>query len=174
MNKNKKTALTLVMIVLGMGCLTYAAFPLYSLFCKVTGYGGTTQEATALPEAQGSYSIKIEFNADISQDLPWEFQPSQRSMEVIPGKRYLAFYRATNNSDKPITGTATYNVTPDKTGIYFNKIQCFCFEEQTLAPGQTVDMPISFFIDPEIETNAGTQEVRNITLSYTFFKAVEK
>ncbi len=156
----------LIALMLG---LTAAAVPLYRLFCQVTGYGGTTQVADALPEAVSEQIIKVRFNADVDPELPWTFRPAQREVEVRLGEQSLAYYRARNHSDRAIVGQAVYNVTPFKAGRYFDKIACFCFEEQTLAPGQAVEMPVSFFVDPAILDDPSARDVREITLSYTFF-----
>ncbi len=167
--KNRRTALFGVGIIACMLGLTAASVPLYDLFCRVTGYGGTTQVAEALPEAAAGPPIEVSFNADHEPSLPWSFKPVQRSVEVLPGENRLVFYEATNNADRPIVGRAVYNVTPFKVGGYFAKIACFCFDEQVLQPGERVDMPVSFFVDPAILTDPDTRDVREITLSYTFF-----
>ncbi|MDP9145779.1 MAG: cytochrome c oxidase assembly protein, partial [Actinomycetota bacterium] len=143
--------------------------PLYDLFCRVTGYGGTPRI-----EAQGSIGeatqvVTVLFNADTGADLPWRFRPVQRSLTVPVGVETLAFYEAVNRSDQPVVGRAVYNVTPFKIGSYFAKVHCFCFEEQTLQPGERVEMPVSFFIDPAMLADADSREVKQITLSYTFF-----
>lgn len=163
------TAMALASVILGMVGLTAAAVPLYRLFCQVTGYGGTTQRAEAAPERQLDQTIEVRFNADVAQGLPWSFAPVERAVEVRLGEQHLAFYRAHNNADRPMVGSATFNVTPYKAGAYFSKIACFCFEEQTLQAGETVDMPVSFYVDPAILDDPDTRDVRAITLSYTFF-----
>jgi cytochrome c oxidase assembly protein subunit 11 len=163
------TAMVLASVVLGMVGLTAAAVPLYRLFCQVTGYGGTTQRAEAAPERQLDRTIEVRFNADVARDLPWSFAPVERAVEVRLGEQHLAFYRARNDGDRPIVGSATFNVTPFKAGAYFSKIACFCFEEQTLQAGETVDMPVSFYVDPAILDDPDARDVRAITLSYTFF-----
>jgi cytochrome c oxidase assembly protein subunit 11 len=167
--RTRMTAVLATGVIAGMLGLTAAAVPLYRLFCQVTGYGGTTQRAEQAPEAVAEATIKIRFNADVAQGLPWSFAPAAREIEVRIGEQSLAFYRAHNSASRPITGTATFNVTPAKAGVYFSKIDCFCFTEQTLAPDQSVDMPVSFFVDPAILDDPGTRELRSITLSYTFF-----
>ena len=164
------TALALASVILGMVGLTAAAVPLYRLFCQVTGYGGTTQRAEAAPERQVDETITVRFNADVARDLPWSFAPVERAVEVRLGEQHLAFFRAHNGGDRAIVGSATFNVTPYKAGPYFTKIACFCFEEQTLQAGETVDMPVSFYVDPAILDDPDTQDVRAITLSYTFFE----
>jgi cytochrome c oxidase assembly protein subunit 11 len=163
------TVVALGSVVVGMLGLTAAAVPLYRLFCQVTGYGGTTQRVEAAPAEQVEQTITVRFNADVAHDLPWAFQPEQRQLEVRIGEQSLAVYRASNNSNRPIVGQATYNVTPFKAGPYFSKIACFCFDEQILQPGEEVDMPVSFYVDPEILSDPNTQDVHTITLSYTFF-----
>jgi cytochrome c oxidase assembly protein subunit 11 len=167
--KNRRTALFGFGIILCMLGLTAASVPLYDLFCRVTGYGGTTQTAETLPEIVSGPPIEVSFNADHEPGLPWSFRPAQRSVEVLPGENRLVFYEAANHADRPIVGRAVYNVTPFKVGAYFAKIACFCFDEQTLQPGERVDMPVSFFVDPAILTDPETRDVRQITLSYTFF-----
>jgi cytochrome c oxidase assembly protein subunit 11 len=163
------TAMVLASVILGMVGLTAAAVPLYRLFCEVTGYGGTTQRAEAAPERRVEETITVRFNADVGRGLPWSFAPVERAVEVRLGEQHLAFYRAHNASDRAIVGSATFNVTPFKAGAYFSKIACFCFEEQTLQAGETVDMPVSFYVDPAILDDPATHDVRTITLSYTFF-----
>ena len=167
---NGRTALVLSAVVAGMVGLSFASVPLYRIFCQVTGFGGTTQVAEAAPGAGVSERvIKVRFNADVDPALPWAFQPVEREVALRVGEPGLAYYKARNLSDRPIVGTATYNVTPLKAGYYFNKVQCFCFEEQRLEPGQSVDMPVSYFIDPEILEDKNLDDVKTITLSYTFF-----
>jgi cytochrome c oxidase assembly protein subunit 11 len=163
------TVAALVSVVVGMLGLTAAAVPLYRLFCQVTGYGGTTQRAAAAPDQGLDRTITVRFNADVDPDLPWSFQPEQRQIEVRIGEQSLAYYRARNRSDHPVVGQAVYNVTPFKAGPYFDKIACFCFDEQVLGPGEEVDMPVSFYVDPEILNDPDTRNMHTITLSYTFF-----
>ena len=153
-----------------MFAFAYAAFPLYSIFCKATGYGGTprinTQKATTL----GMEHITVRFNADVAPGLSWKFTPLQSQVEVLTGENKMAFFMAENTSNETITGMATFNITPDQAGQYFNKIQCFCFTKQTLKPGEKVQMPVSFFIDPAFEKDLDLKGINTITLSYTFFK----
>jgi len=170
-SRNAKTAIVLLGIVGGMGGLAYASVPLYQLFCQVTGYGGTTQIADGAPGRVLDRVITVRFNADVSKSLAWRFRPVQRSIDVRLGAQALAFYEARNDADTPTTGAATFNVTPAKAGIYFNKVACFCFDEQTLAPGQSADMPVTFFIDPKLANDRNLNDVTTITLSYTFFNA---
>ncbi|CAO3421870.1 cytochrome c oxidase assembly protein [Azospirillum doebereinerae] len=158
-------------LVFGMVGLAYASVPLYSLFCSVTGFGGTTQRAQEAASHTVDRKVTIRFNADTNMGLPWAFKPEQKDMVLKLGETGLAAYRAENKSAKPTVGTAVYNVTPDKVGQYFNKIECFCFTEQVLQPGQVVDMPVAFFVDPAMNDDPNMQDVTTITLSYTFFRA---
>ena len=169
--RNAATAAAALGIVVIMGGLAYASVPLYRWFCQVTGFGGTTQVAEAAPEELHERSVTVRFNADVNSALPWRFQPVERSVRVRLGEERLAFYRAKNLGDRPVTGTATFNVTPAKAGPYFAKLDCFCFTEQTLAAGRSVDMPVSFYVDPELAGDRNLDDVTTITLSYTFFAA---
>lgn len=166
----RRTAWSAAFVVVGMVGMSYAAVPLYDLFCRVTGFGGTTQVAEAAPDQVIDRRMTVRFNADTAGDMPWRFRPEQRKIDVQVGESMLAFYTARNDTDRTIVGTATYNVTPLKAGIYFNKVECFCFTEQTLEPGQQVEMPVSFFVDPDIENDPNMKDVGTITLSYTFFE----
>jgi cytochrome c oxidase assembly protein subunit 11 len=166
--KNRRLMVVLGTVAVGMVGLSYAAVPLYDLFCRVTGFAGTTQVAEEKSTAISQRAIKIRFDA-MAADIEWAFQPVQRQIRLQIGENAVAFYRATNQSDRPLTGTATFNVTPLKAGAYFNKVECFCFTEQTLAPGESVDMPVAFFVDPEIEADPNLNDVKTITLSYTFY-----
>jgi cytochrome c oxidase assembly protein subunit 11 len=167
---NGRVALILFSVVAGMIGLSFASVPLYRLFCQITGYGGTPLISETASETRVSErTITVRFDSNINPDLPWRFKPVQKEMTVRLGEQALAFYEAENLSDVKMTGRATYNVTPYKVGSYFNKIACFCFDEQTLMPGQVVSMPVQFFVDPEIFDDPGTEEVKTITLSYTFF-----
>ena len=156
-------------VVCGMVGLAFGAVPLYRLFCQVTGFGGTTQVAEAAPAEIGERIITVRFNADIARDLPWRFKPAQSAVTVRVGEMAMAFYNAENRSDRALVGSATFNVTPVKAGAYFNKIECFCFEEQALAPGERAELPVSFFVDPGIAADRRLDDVNTITLSYTFF-----
>lgn len=167
--RNRATAIGAGLVIAAMVGLTAASVPLYRLFCQVTGYGGTTQRAEAAPGPVASTTVTVLFNADVVPELPWRFRPVQRRVEVAPGEQKLAFYEAENRSNEPIVGTATFNVTPHKAGVYFQKLACFCFEQQRLAPGQRVEMPVSFYVDPALLEDPSTRDVREITLSYTFF-----
>ncbi|MGQ9367316.1 cytochrome c oxidase assembly protein [Azospirillum sp. ST 5-10] len=169
--RNRTVMLSLFGLVVGMIGLAYASVPLYTLFCQVTGYGGTTQRAEAGAGATLDRTIRVRFNADVNHSLPWSFHPNQREVTLKVGETYLASYRADNRTDRPTVGTAVYNVTPEKAGAYFNKIECFCFTEQILQPGQSVDMPVAFFVDPSIADDPNLDDVTTITLSYTFYRA---
>lgn len=176
---NARVALYAALFALAMLGMGYAAVPLYRIFCQVTGFGGTTQRATEgealAAEAAGSRVagafVSVRFDANIDPALPWTFKPEQVTQTVRLGQRQMAFYYAKNNSDKPVTGTASFNVSPVQTGAYFNKIQCFCFTEQTLQPGQEVVMPVLYFVDPAIGEDANAAPVEQITLSYTFHRS---
>jgi cytochrome c oxidase assembly protein subunit 11 len=157
-------------VVATMLVMAYASVPLYRLFCQKTGYGGTTQVAKIPSGKVVDRVITVRFNADTHRDLPWHFRPLQTEIKVKVGENALAFYESQNRSDQPVCGMATYNVTPDKAGIYFNKVACFCFEEQVLSPQQCVEMPVQFFIDPDFAHDPDLQDVDTITLSYTFFR----
>jgi cytochrome c oxidase assembly protein subunit 11 len=153
--------------------LSFASVPLYRLFCAATGFGGTTQRAEAPPARIAAALITIRFDAQIAPGLDWEFRPLQTAVAVHPGAQNQIYFRAVNHSKTPITAQAVYNVTPTKAGIYFDKLQCFCFNSQTLGPGQSVDMGVLFFVDPDMLTDASTSEIRSITLSYTMFRSPE-
>lgn len=174
LSRNNAVLVSCLAVVIGMVGLSYAAVPLYDLFCRVTGYGGTPQRAEAAPGIVGDRIINVRFDTNTDRELPWTFQPEQRSVTVKVGENRLVFFRAVNNSDRSIVGHATFNVVPDRAGRYFNKIQCFCFTEQRLDPGQSVDMPVSFFIAPEILTDRDGAGINEITLSYTFYPAINQ
>jgi cytochrome c oxidase assembly protein subunit 11 len=172
--RNRRTVLGVVGVIAAMGALTSYAPTLYRLFCEATGYLGTTQRAAAAPAAgttATTRTILIRFTAEKHPDLPWRFAPAEREVRVKVGEQYLAHYVAENRSAEGVTGMAVFNVAPLKAGQYFNKIACFCFEEQYLAPGQRVDMPVSFFVDPEMLNDRNLDDVSVITLSYTFYRA---
>lgn len=169
MQSHKRTVLPLVAIVLGMLMLSYAAVPFYNLFCRITGFGGTTGRATEAPSTVSARRITVRFNADTDPALPWKFVPLEREVSMRIGENRLVAFTAQNESATETKGTATYNVTPHLAGRYFQKIQCFCFEEQRLKPGEKVTMPVSFFIDPAILEDKDLAGLTNITLSYTFF-----
>ncbi len=153
--------------------LTAFAVPLYNYFCRVTGFGGTTQTAALAPQQVIDRLITVRFNADVGPDLPWRFQPAQRSITIPVGETAEISYIAENLSDQTVVGSAVFNVTPFKVGPYFSKIACFCFEEQTLAPGEKVAMWVTFFIDPSIMDDVNLDDIKSITLSYVFFKLSE-
>lgn len=165
------TAVLLLAVVCGMVGLSFASVPLYRLFCQATGFGGTTQRAQAAPGRAGDAVITVRFDTETAPDLGWEFRPLQPEVRVHPGEQQQVFFRAVNRTGEPITGSATFNVTPTKAGIYFDKIQCFCFNAQHLAPGQSADMGVVFFVDPDILSDPNTRDLREITLSYTMFRA---
>jgi len=173
--KNRRIAAYCVATVAFMVAGAFASAPLYDMFCRVTGFAGTPLRAThapgaTAPGADGEQLITVRFNSTVAPGMPWKFQPVQREIKVRPGEEMLAFYQATNPTARTVMGTASFNVTPEKAGQYFNKIACFCFTEQELGPGQSVDMPVSFFVDPEMLKDPKTRDVVEITLSYTFFR----
>ena len=170
MSRNNRTALTMAIVGLGMLALAFASVPLYRVFCQVTGYGGTTQRAEVAPGADvAEGKIGVRFDANIDSKLPWKFEPEQERVRVVPGAQTKIFYRATNMTARATTGQAVFNVTPISVGKYFSKIECFCFTEQTLKGGQSVDMPVIFFVDPKVRQDPDTKGVDEITLSYTFY-----
>ncbi len=171
--KNKKSFTTVMLLVAVMIGVSFASVPLYKIFCQVTGFGGTTQVASKTTGEVLDRVITVRFNADSTGALNWDFKPSQLSVDVNIGAEKMAFYTSKNLDDKPNTGNATFNVTPLKAGKYFNKIDCFCFTEQTLEPGKLVQMPVLFFIDPEMANDRNLDDVNTITLSYSFFKTIE-
>lgn len=170
MKNQNRTALYLVGVVVTMASLSFAAVPFYDWFCRVTGFGGTTGVAEAAPDTILDQTVVVKFDASTERGMPWQFRPVQREMTVRIGENALAFYEAYNPSDKPVAGTASYNVAPDAAGGYFQKIACFCFTEQVLQPGERVQMPVSFFVDPAMVTDPEGQFVKEITLSYTFYQ----
>lgn len=170
MTGKKKTVIQLVSVVLFMGAMAWAAIPLYDLFCRVTGYGGETNVASGASDTVLDQTIKIRFDASRAKDMPWEFKPMQHEMELKIGETGLAFYEAYNPTDRVVAGQASYNVTPYSAGSFFSKIECFCFTEQVLQPGERVEMPVTFFVDPEIVTDRDGKFVHTITLSYTFYE----
>jgi cytochrome c oxidase assembly protein subunit 11 len=166
--RHHSTVYPLIGIVIGMLMLAYASVPLYRMFCKVTGYGGTTQEALALPDTISERTVTVRFNTDTDFRLPWKFT-GPKPVTVHIGENKLVAFHAVNESSQLTRGTATFNVVPYEAGRYFSKIQCFCFEEQRLAPNQQANFPVSFFIDPAILDDPQIRDISNITLSYTFF-----
>ena len=170
--RNRLTVLALLGVIGVMVGLDVAAVPLYRLFCAVTGYNGTTQRAAEAPAAElKDRLVTVRFNAEIAPDLGWEFRPLVGSVQVHPGEERTVAYRAVNQSREGVTGTATYNVTPSKVGLYFDKIQCFCFTRQHLDAGESKDLSVTFFVDPDIASDPNTRDVDTITLSYTMFRA---
>lgn len=174
LSERKRTSVIAIFFVLTcMTALTVSAVPLYRLFCQVTGYGGTPQVADVAPGATDDI-VTVRFSANTARGMAWQFRPAQNQVTAHLGEQITVFYEATNPTDRPITGTATFNVTPDKAGPYFAKIDCFCFIEQSLDPGQTIAMPVTFFVDPDLFLDRETREVRTITLSYTFFEKADE
>ena len=170
-DRNARLAWTMVAVVGGMLALSYAAVPLYEAFCKATGFAGTPLVAKEGERPVINRTVEVRFDSNTDANLPWRFQPVERSVKVHLGEEKLVFFRATNLSQRPIVGTATYNVTPEWTAGWFNKVQCFCFTEQLLQPGQSVDMPVLFFVDADMNKDRRYDDVRTITLSYTFYEA---
>ena len=166
--KNARVGWRMAIFGLAMLALAYAAVPLYRVFCQVTGFNGTTQRAEEAPGATAA-EVRVRFDGNIDPKLPWRFEPEQNTVRIKPGAQTKIFYRAQNLSARTITAQAAYNVSPDQVGKYFKKIQCFCFSEQTLKPGQKVDMPVIFFVDPAIKKDPDTKDIDEITLSYTFY-----
>jgi cytochrome c oxidase assembly protein subunit 11 len=173
LDRNRRTALVAAITAFAMLGLGYGSVPLYRLFCNVTGYGGTTMRAANEAGGVAGKTMVVRFDANHSSSLPWSFKAEAVTQTVTIGARNIAFFTATNLSDKPVTGTATYNVTPTQSGAHFAKIQCFCFNQQTLAPGQTVRMPVIFFVQPAILDDPLAKDVKVITLSYTFYPVDE-
>lgn len=174
MSRETRTVFGLVAVVLTMGALAWAAVPFYNWFCRVTGFAGTTQVSTQAPDEVLEEVVRVRFDSNVDEDLDWTFRPMQTKMDVRIGEDAMAFYEAVNNTDETITGTASYNVAPDVAGYYFSKIQCFCFTEQTLEPGERVEMPVNFYVDPEMVDDPDASWVRDITLSYTFHRTEPK
>ncbi|WP_282120030.1 cytochrome c oxidase assembly protein [Ruegeria atlantica] len=166
----QKTVAQTVGVVVLMGSLAWASVPFYDWFCRVTGFGGTTGVAATAPEDILDRKVTVRFDASKAKGMEWEFKPVAREMEVRIGETGLAFYEAYNPTDRPIAGQASYNVTPYSAGGYFQKIACFCFEEQVLQPGERVEMPVTFFVDPEMVEDLEAKYVHTITLSYTFYE----
>jgi cytochrome c oxidase assembly protein subunit 11 len=166
----RKTVIRLVALVAVMGGLSFAAVPFYDWFCRVTGYGGEPAVADGRDHQILDRTIKIRFDANTEPGMPWEFRPAVREVELRIGETGLAFYTAHNPTDRVVAGTASYNVAPFSAGGYFTKIDCFCFTEQQLQPGETVEMPVTFYVDPEIVEDREARHVTTITLSYTFYE----
>ena len=170
MDPKHKTALQALSLVVVMGALAWASVPFYDWFCRVTGFGGITNVAETGSDVVLDRTIKVRFDASLDRDMPWEFKPVQREMELRIGETGIAFYEAFNPTDRPVAGTASYNVTPYDAGAYFSKIACFCFTEQVLQPGERVQMPVTFYVDPEIVDDRDAKFTKVITLSYTFYE----
>src|ERR1700689_3117826 len=159
-------------VMIGMVGMSFAAIPLYRLFCAATGYGGTPNIGSATAPGSNGETIRVRFNADTNPDLPWTFAPDQVEVSLKLGDEQVAFYHADNKSARPVTGMALYNVTPEKVGKYFHKTACFCFNKQTLSPEQSMEFPVSFWVDPAIRTDPNTADIKVITLSYTFYRSL--
>lgn len=168
----RRTAILCAAVFFGMVGAAFASVPLYRMFCQVTGFDGATRRGETASTRVLDRTLEVRFDGNV-RNLPWDFRPDQVSQTVQIGKTNLAFYRVTNTSDKPITGRATYNVVPEQAGAYFIKLECFCFREQTLQPGQTMDFPVVYYIDPEYASDRETKGGTEVTLSYTFFPAVK-
>jgi cytochrome c oxidase assembly protein subunit 11 len=169
--RSRLTAWAAVATVAAMVGLSFAAVPLYRAFCQITGFGGTPRIFAAAPSGEVDRTVTVSFNANVGHGLPWTFTPAQGSMTVKLGETAMAEFRARNDGIRPIVGVATFNITPFKAGQYFDKIACFCFNEQRLEPGEEVLMPVTFYVDPALATDRSTRDVTNVTLSYTFFEA---
>ena len=169
-SRHSLVALSLAGLVAGMVGLSFAAVPLYRMFCQVTGYGGLPQRAETAPGEVLERTIRVRFDGNVDHGLPWKFAPVQQTMDVKIGETALAFFKATNDTSSPVSGTAVFNVAPELAGRYFTKIECFCFKQQTLAAGQSVEMPVTFFVDPKIVDDENTKNMSEITLSYTFYR----
>ena len=168
--RNRMTALITVGVVVGMTGLSFAAVPLYKMFCSVTGYGGTTQVATnGAPTTRGERILNVRFDANVAPGLPWTFQPEQSSVDLRTGETATVFFKVKNNSAREWSAMAAYNVSPDQSGLYFTKISCFCFNEQKLGPGESAEFPVVFYLDPALEKDESMRDVGGVTLSYTFF-----
>jgi cytochrome c oxidase assembly protein subunit 11 len=176
MTVNRRNAIlgsAVVATIIGMVGMSFAAIPLYRLFCSVTGFGGTPSIGLAAAPGSSGQTIRVRFNADTNPGLPWTFAPDQLQVSFNLGDEQVAFYHATNKSGRPVSGMALYNVTPEKVGKYFHKTACFCFNQQTLAGHQTMEFPVSFWVDPAIRTDPNTADVKEITLSYTFYRSLD-
>lgn len=167
---NKRTIVPLVGMVFLMGLLSFASVPMYDWFCRVTGYGGTPNTADANNSKVLENTIKVRFDASLERNMPWNFEPLQYELEINVGDSGIAFYEAFNPTDRPVAGQASFNVVPFSAGQYFTKVECFCFVEQVLQPGEKVTMPVSFYIDPEIVNDREAKFVNSVTLSYTFYE----
>jgi cytochrome c oxidase assembly protein subunit 11 len=172
--RHRKVGLWCAAVVVGMVGASYAAVPLYRMLCELTSFDGTPQRATVPSDVVLDRTMNVRFDANTAPGFPWRFEPVQRTLDVKIGETTLAFYRATNTSDHAVTGTSTFNVFPEQVAVFFNKLECFCFKEQTLEPGQSVDFPVSFFVDPQIVHDRDAGGTTHITLSYTFYPVPSK
>jgi cytochrome c oxidase assembly protein subunit 11 len=172
--RNRIIMTSLCSVAFGMGVLAFASSPLYRMFCQVTGYGGTTQVADSVSGQVLDRKVKVRFVANTDADLPWSFKAEQTEVEVKLGEPALIYFQATNNAKEPTAGQAVYNVTPDKVGLYFSKVQCFCFTEQIIQPGETVEFPVYFYVDAAMDAQPNLKDVQTITLSYTFYSQRSK
>ncbi|MFH5924186.1 cytochrome c oxidase assembly protein [Roseomonas xinghualingensis] len=170
--RNRRVGFAALGTVVGMVGLSFAAVPLYDAFCRLTGYNGTVQTGGGSAPGAVERQVTVRFAANTHPSLPWRFEAAQNAIPIHLGEEGLAFYRAANNADRPVEGVATYNVTPEIVGKYFQKVACFCFDAQTLQPGQSVEMPVSFWVDPAMAQDPATRDIRTITLNYTFFRTL--
>jgi cytochrome c oxidase assembly protein subunit 11 len=170
-DRNARLAWTMVLVVAGMLGAAYAAVPLYQAFCRATGFAGTPLIAQSDDHPVIARTVEVRFDTNTDPDLPWRFEPEQREVTVHLGEQKLVYFKATNLSQRPIVGSAVYNVTPESSAGWFNKLQCFCFTEQLLKPGQSIDMPVLFFVDPDMDKDRRYDNIRTITLSYTFYES---
>jgi len=167
----QRTALIAGAVFVAMIGATFAAVPLYGMFCRVTGYGGTTQKAVAAPKQILDQTVEVRFDTNVAPGSPLAFAPDERTRIVRLGETSLVFFKVTNPSDRPVSATATYNVTPDQAGLFFKKLECFCFQKRTFAPGETIELPVVFFVDPAMAEDADAKHFSQIALSYTYFDA---
>ena len=167
--RNGRVAVIVVGVVAGMVGLSYASVPLYEIFCRMTGYGGVPQIAAQQSQTRGDKVMTVRFDANVASDLPWSFEPEVPSIKLRTGETATVFYRVKNKSSHETTGLAAYNVAPERSGMFFNKISCFCFSEQKLGPSETMDMPVVFFLDPALEKDEIMKQQDQVTLSYTFY-----
>jgi cytochrome c oxidase assembly protein subunit 11 len=172
--RHRKVGLWCAAVVVGMVGASYAAVPLYRMLCQLTGFDGTPQRASAPSDVVLDRTVNVRFDANTAPGFAWRFEPAQHTVDVKIGETTLAFYRATNTSDHAVTGTSTFNVLPEQAAVFFNKLECFCFKEQTLEPGQSMDLPVSFFVDPRIVHDKDAGGTTHITLSYTFYAVPSK
>ena len=171
--RNRVLAGVVAAAMAGMTGMSFAAIPLYRMFCAVTGFGGTPDTSGKVAPGASGQTVRVRFNADIDAGLPWTFAPDQTEVSLNLGDEQVAFYHAVNKSSRPVTGMALYNVTPEKVGKYFHKTACFCFNQQTLAPNQSMEFPVSFWVDPAIRTDPNTSDIKVVTLSYTFYRSLD-